>query len=618
MTPLIYPSGCGGTVLAYWRVAAPERAQYKSIVTMLTLLILWSSLEAPAAEEQATGERTGRQRPVIDLSRWDFVQDGVAPLEGAWAIYWERLLTPSQLAIAEGGVSETAAPVPATDGLFAMPDIWDEWPPGPERVGGLGYATFTATVRLPEGMSEGALRVPNASTAYRLWGNGELLAESGVPGTNRQQTTPHYRIETARVTAPEGRLDLVLQVANFHHRRGGMWRPLELGRIEQIGSKDTMETVYDLLLIGSFLAMAIYNLILYGVGDRRTRSPLFLSMLFAVLAVRIPVMGQMIATQIIPGFPWGVQLRIEYITAQLALLTLTFALHAIYPDKIRRWFVRIIAVFVAVNVSIVLIGSILFYSRIVRFYLYGMLSALAFIVGRLVVAFFRGDREAGLGTVAAVITLLITAGEFIHYSGWILSRDFAPFGFLITLVAGDSVNQTVAYLISASLNLLLIFAAANLLVLKGSKSLFRVARERGAVASQHSGSVGAIAGVAAVPRPGFAATAAAPAAGVGTPNPADRPGEPGTSGPPFSPPPSDHAASRYAQEMLRNRHHLTRREAEIVHLVAEGLANKEVAARLYVSEATVKTHMHRIMRKLGAANRTEVGRIYLTTLLESP
>ncbi|MFP4485308.1 MAG: LuxR C-terminal-related transcriptional regulator [Spirochaetaceae bacterium] len=520
---------------------------------------------------------------MIDLSGWNFSQDGVAPLEGEWSIYWGRLLSPQQLAPAANAGGGTAEGGPAPDGLFTMPDIWDEWPPGPQRVGGIGYATFTATVRLPNGMTEGGLRVPNASTAYRLWGNGELLAESGVPGTTRETTTPHYRMETTRFSAPEQRLDLLLQVSNFHHRRGGMWRPIELGRVEQVESKDTMETVYDLLLIGSFLAMALYNLVLFAAGGRRTASPLLLSLLFAVLAVRIPVMGEMIATQIMPGFPWEVQLRIEYITAQLALLTLTWALHAIYPDKIRRWFVRTIAVFVAVNVAIVLIGSILFYSRIVRFYLYGMLAALAFMVGRLVVAFFRGDREAGLGTVAAVITLLITAGEFIHYSGWILSRDFAPFGFLITLFAGDSVNQTTAYLISASLNLVLIFASANLLVLKGSTSLFRVAEGRGAVAT----------GVA-----GAARDVAASAGGA--------------------PPSAHHAASQHAQEVLRNRHHLTRREAETVHLVAEGLSNKGVAARLFVSEATVKTHMHRIMRKLGAANRTEVGRIYLTILLEFP
>jgi DNA-binding NarL/FixJ family response regulator len=49
---------------------------------------------------------------------------------------------------------------------------------------------------------------------------------------------------------------------------------------------------------------------------------------------------------------------------------------------------------------------------------------------------------------------------------------------------------------------------------------------------------------------------------------------------------------------------LTAREREIMCLVAEGLANKEVAWRLGVSEGTVKIHLHNIYRKVGVQNRT--------------
>ena len=50
---------------------------------------------------------------------------------------------------------------------------------------------------------------------------------------------------------------------------------------------------------------------------------------------------------------------------------------------------------------------------------------------------------------------------------------------------------------------------------------------------------------------------------------------------------------------------LTYREAEILHLVAQGYTNKEVAARLYVSPLTVRTHLEHIYEKLGVGNRTE-------------
>jgi len=50
---------------------------------------------------------------------------------------------------------------------------------------------------------------------------------------------------------------------------------------------------------------------------------------------------------------------------------------------------------------------------------------------------------------------------------------------------------------------------------------------------------------------------------------------------------------------------LTGREAEILNLVAEGLSNKEVAARLSLQEKTVKHHMTRVLAKLNVRNRTE-------------
>jgi DNA-binding NarL/FixJ family response regulator len=55
-------------------------------------------------------------------------------------------------------------------------------------------------------------------------------------------------------------------------------------------------------------------------------------------------------------------------------------------------------------------------------------------------------------------------------------------------------------------------------------------------------------------------------------------------------------------------HDLTRREREILCLVAEGHSNSQLARMLWVTEQTVKFHLSNIYRKLGVANRTEASR----------
>lgn len=72
-----------------------------------------------------------------------------------------------------------------------------------------------------------------------------------------------------------------------------------------------------------------------------------------------------------------------------------------------------------------------------------------------------------------------------------------------------------------------------------------------------------------------------------------------------------YADPRLTKVLLRSRAkhegvHLSKRELEVVRLVAEGLSNKEIAARLLLSDKTVKNHIANIFAKLDLSARTQI------------
>mgnify|MGYP006273950417 CR=1 FL=1 len=493
-----------------------------------------------AADGDGAAGSAGAETGVLDLSGWSFPEEGIAELVGEWEVFWGRQLYPAGSKAARAGEPTVAAG--ESDGYFEMPGSWNDWEHEGEPVGRMGVATYAVEVLMPSDIERAAMWIPNASTAYSLWVNGDLVARSGTVGGSRETSIPLYRMNTAQFQVPDGRLDVVLQVSNFHHRRGGMWKAIKLGTPDQIRSLDGTETMYDLLLIGSFLAFGLYNIFLYASNRKQSVAPLLLAIVFFAMSFRLFVVGQMLASRLIPGFPWWLQLRIEYLSAPIVFAMFAWLIDRIYPGWIHRYIIYAITAFVAVNLFIILAFPVLVYSLVVWIYNFTKSFALLLITAWFLVQALRGRREAWPMIGAIAIFLFITLGETLHYTEILLSRDFAPLVFLVSLFGVDISNNNVLYLLSTVITLAVIIACGNFLVLKISRSFLHVENR-------------------------------------------------------LTPLPVTQLASDYK---------ITRRESEILDLVAQGLSNKEIGARLYISEGTVKNHLYRIMRKLNAGNRTEL------------
>jgi len=69
--------------------------------------------------------------------------------------------------------------------------------------------------------------------------------------------------------------------------------------------------------------------------------------------------------------------------------------------------------------------------------------------------------------------------------------------------------------------------------------------------------------------------------------------------------------ARYAKTLLSSGSTLTKREREIITLIADGLSNKEIAVRLNLATFTVKSHVHNVLEKLTLRTRLQIASYYI-------
>ena len=69
---------------------------------------------------------------------------------------------------------------------------------------------------------------------------------------------------------------------------------------------------------------------------------------------------------------------------------------------------------------------------------------------------------------------------------------------------------------------------------------------------------------------------------------------------------------------MRSCHSLTKRECEVLALVAQGKRNRQIAAALTITEGTVEVHLHNIFQKLDVSSRTQAALLYTLSMRGAP
>ena len=382
----------------------------------LLLFMAAAAVMLSSCREQNAVPRPTAVNGFLDLSAWDFEKNGPVLLDGQWHFFWERLLDPSAAGF--------AAPV-----TVRVPSPWNGTVIGGRVIDGMGYATYRLRLKLVKGTLYG-MRVPPVANSYNLWIDGKLLAAAGRVGTSAETSTA---MEMPRIIffVPSGDLvDLVVQVANYAHRKGGLRWSFEVGLDRQILRTREMALGFELFLFGCLIIMGIYHFV-HFINRRSDFSTLFFGILCVLIGLRVILLGEYFLSSIFPALGYEFKMKLEYLSIYLGFpVGMTFV-SLLFPGDFHRAVVRFYQAAGALFSAAVLVTPVIIFSHTLVPYELIMSLGMVYLFYALIRAIVKG-REGGAIIFTGLAAFLgATFMDFLYFSDIITIGPSTPFGFVI-------------------------------------------------------------------------------------------------------------------------------------------------------------------------------------------
>jgi len=368
----------------------------------------------------------------------DFGAGELARLDGNWDFFPGRLIDPAQLPPV-GGLSQATVKVPhfwaAVNGFSSMdPAV-------------VGTATLRLRVVLPQEDTLWALRLPNASSALKVFVDGVSVAEIGRLAGEKSAYIPSNDIAYPEFHSSGGRMEIVLQIANYSAPYIGTWDAPLLGHVSAIREKRQGDVVSTSLISGALLIMGLYHLGLFLLR-KKDRASLLFGIACILMTVRNLIMGERLLLALFPpgAVSWEWAFKLEHLSAHLTVPLFGFFFLELFPRQVRRIPVRIILAVGAAWFALTLLAPAMVYQRFLHTYEVFLLVAGLYILGSLMVALFRKE-EGALLVFIGLACLMATVANDVFLSIGIISSTFfmASYGvFLYIFVQSFQLSRNFA------------------------------------------------------------------------------------------------------------------------------------------------------------------------------
>ena len=283
---------------------------------------------------------------LLDLSKLDPFKIKKIPLSGEWELYYGKLLYPNDF-------DQPTSPQPVHT---QVPLVWNN-----QQLPHFGWATYRLKILVPPELHSLSFKIEEMFTAYALYINGVKVASVGEVGMSRDTVVPNYKPLSIQVPLQSQICDIVLQIANFHHKKGGFWRTIYIGANDSLVREHAKAVGYDMLIFGAIMMIALYHVALYSIR-RKERSSLFFGLFSFFIAMKLSVANERILVQTWDSIPWEVLVKTVYLSFYLAMPCLLNFFYSLFPTHISKRIVTYYWIMVAAFCLFVLLTPSWIYS----------------------------------------------------------------------------------------------------------------------------------------------------------------------------------------------------------------------------------------------------------------
>ncbi len=388
--------------------------RFRLIFFFLILFFLCGTLPLQASHQSQPGW--------FDLKDYDF-SSRPAMLRGLWEFYWADFVPPNAL---------KGKGHPSFWGFAPVPGNWARLSGGSHPVQGTGFATYRARLRLPKKRQDYTLRFSMVSSSFRLFVDGKLLFQNGYPAQSSGETVAAFRTRYIQFSHAGGAAEILVQVANFDHYKGGIRVAPQLGLAQDMAFRRYKALGFDFLLIGSIGFMALYHLIIYLLR-REEPSTLYFSLFCFALGVRALFMNEQPIYLAFPHLDSLVSTRIELIGGFIAApAVLNYFRYGFCPHAARWWY-RFYEISSAIYILAVLVLPLQYSTFGVLLYQIGIVLGLPYLFLLWVRIWREGNRDILIFALGNLVFILCFINDFLYYNELIATTDLIPTGLFVFL-----------------------------------------------------------------------------------------------------------------------------------------------------------------------------------------